>query len=184
MFFFGPNRLMTISVVITADGVAPVEIAKETIFFNSQAWKKAQRELDLDLGKWNNQLVRLDIKGEVKNWLTGKQIGFIACQAELKESAGSRDIKFASWHNPGFQKYPPSSIGSRAFIAETGEASDFVYGQQGALWHVLRVPKAARTPRERYLWEMISENWIASYETELAWVRKLRKDLPEQTAPA
>ena len=35
----------------------------------------------------------------------------------------------------------------------------------------------ARTERESYLWRMISENYITSYQTELAWVRKLREDM-------
>jgi hypothetical protein len=35
----------------------------------------------------------------------------------------------------------------------------------------------ARTPRESYLWQMISDNWIAFYETELAWVKKLRDEV-------
>jgi PadR family transcriptional regulator, regulatory protein AphA len=32
-----------------------------------------------------------------------------------------------------------------------------------------------RTPREKYLWDMISENYIRSYETEIDWVRRIRK---------
>jgi PadR family transcriptional regulator AphA len=34
-----------------------------------------------------------------------------------------------------------------------------------------------RTERETYLWEMISENLTFFYETELAWVQKLRAEL-------
>ncbi|MBN2533337.1 MAG: PadR family transcriptional regulator [Spirochaetales bacterium] len=37
----------------------------------------------------------------------------------------------------------------------------------------------ARTKRETYLWSMISDNVIASYEHELAWIRTLRKELGE-----
>ena len=37
----------------------------------------------------------------------------------------------------------------------------------------------ARTPRETFLWKMIDENGIAACESELAWVRKLRRDMPE-----
>lgn len=38
-------------------------------------------------------------------------------------------------------------------------------------------PNPARTPRERYLWQMISEHRITTYEGELAWVRRLRQGL-------
>ena len=34
-----------------------------------------------------------------------------------------------------------------------------------------------RTPREIYLWDMITENWGSHYEQELAWVRRLRRGL-------
>jgi PadR family transcriptional regulator AphA len=39
----------------------------------------------------------------------------------------------------------------------------------------------ARTPRESFLWEKISENLVKFYQSELAWVRQIRKDL--QTVP-
>jgi DNA-binding PadR family transcriptional regulator len=39
--------------------------------------------------------------------------------------------------------------------------------------------KPERTPREKYLWNMIHKNWIAQYETELSWVRQIRKELQE-----
>ena len=34
-----------------------------------------------------------------------------------------------------------------------------------------------RTPRERYLWDMIINNWRGLYENELKWVRQVRLDL-------
>jgi DNA-binding PadR family transcriptional regulator len=34
-----------------------------------------------------------------------------------------------------------------------------------------------RTPREAYLWQMIAENPIRFYESDLNWVRELRRDL-------
>jgi DNA-binding PadR family transcriptional regulator len=44
-------------------------------------------------------------------------------------------------------------------------------------------PTLARTPREALLWNMIQENWIVNCETELSWIRKLRKQLanPERS---
>lgn len=38
-----------------------------------------------------------------------------------------------------------------------------------------------RTPREAYLWDMVSENWISFYENDLNWVRKLREALGKMT---
>ncbi len=37
-----------------------------------------------------------------------------------------------------------------------------------------------RNEREAYLWTMISDNWIMFYETELAWVHKLRDGLKNE----
>lgn len=34
-----------------------------------------------------------------------------------------------------------------------------------------------RTPRETYLWNMISANWISFYEHELHWTRSVREEL-------
>lgn len=34
---------------------------------------------------------------------------------------------------------------------------------------------AARTPREKFLWNAILENWSSYYQSELDWIRKLRK---------
>jgi PadR family transcriptional regulator, regulatory protein AphA len=35
----------------------------------------------------------------------------------------------------------------------------------------------ARTARERYLWDKISENYVRSYELELQWVREIGKEV-------
>jgi PadR family transcriptional regulator, regulatory protein AphA len=37
-----------------------------------------------------------------------------------------------------------------------------------------------RTPREKYLWKMVSQNYLQSYETELDWVRQLRRETPSK----
>jgi DNA-binding PadR family transcriptional regulator len=37
----------------------------------------------------------------------------------------------------------------------------------------------SRTQREKYIWNMIWENYAGSYETELEWVKKLRTGLKE-----
>ena len=39
-----------------------------------------------------------------------------------------------------------------------------------------------RTPREKYLWDMIHKNWIDQYETELSWIRQIRQELGEMEA--
>lgn len=38
-----------------------------------------------------------------------------------------------------------------------------------------------RSPREAYIWEMISENIVMSYESELEWVRKIRRGVKNQS---
>lgn len=40
----------------------------------------------------------------------------------------------------------------------------------------------ARTPRETFLWKMMDENGIAACESELAWVRKVRRGMPSAAA--
>lgn len=36
-----------------------------------------------------------------------------------------------------------------------------------------------RSAREQYVWDMIQRNWIAHYEIELDWIRKMRQDLAQ-----
>lgn len=47
--------------------------------------------------------------------------------------------------------------------------------QQEKIRRGQKVPN--RTPREAYLWKMISENIISSYKNELIWINKLRNGL-------
>lgn len=39
-----------------------------------------------------------------------------------------------------------------------------------------------RTPREKYLWDMIHKNWIDQFELELSWIRRMRQELQEMEA--
>jgi len=39
--------------------------------------------------------------------------------------------------------------------------------------------KPERTPREKYLRDMIYKNWIAQYETELSWIRQICGELQQ-----
>jgi len=39
-----------------------------------------------------------------------------------------------------------------------------------------------RTPREKYLWDMIHKNWINQFELELSWIRQLRQELQQMEA--
>ena len=39
-----------------------------------------------------------------------------------------------------------------------------------------------RSSREKFIWDMIYNNWIKQYEAELDWVRGVRKDLSNQRA--
>ena len=40
-------------------------------------------------------------------------------------------------------------------------------------------PSSARTPRERLLWQSILQNWFTFYQSELAWVQRLRQQLAD-----
>lgn len=43
-------------------------------------------------------------------------------------------------------------------------------------------PSGARSPREAILWRAVLQNWAAFYESELAWVRNLRRELNANAA--
>ncbi len=39
-----------------------------------------------------------------------------------------------------------------------------------------------RTPREKYVWNMIHKNWIDQFELELSWIRRMRQELQKLEA--
>lgn len=64
-----------------------------------------------------------------------------------------------------------------AYLNVVGEKLFFVRVQASE-----RPNMPERTPREKYLWDMIQQNWINQYEVELNWIRQLRQELSEAEA--
>ena len=64
-----------------------------------------------------------------------------------------------------------------AYLNTVGEKLFFVRVQADR-----RPNMPERTPREKYLWDMIQKNWIAQYEVELKWIRQIRRELAEMEA--
>ncbi len=59
-----------------------------------------------------------------------------------------------------------------AYLNTVGEKLFFIRVQADE-----RARAPERTPREKYLWDMIYKNWIDGYETELNWIRRVRQEL-------
>jgi PadR family transcriptional regulator AphA len=64
-----------------------------------------------------------------------------------------------------------------AYLNAVGEKLFFIRVQADRKPHM-----PDRTPREKYLWEMIHKNWINQFELELSWIRQLRQELQEMEA--
>ena len=64
-----------------------------------------------------------------------------------------------------------------AYLNAVGEKLFFVRVQADR-----RLNMPERTPREKYLWDMIYKNWIDQYETELSWIRQMRQELEQMEA--
>jgi PadR family transcriptional regulator, regulatory protein AphA len=64
-----------------------------------------------------------------------------------------------------------------AYLNAVGEKLFFVRVQADERPHM-----PERTPREKYLWDMIHKNWIDQYELELQWIRQMRQELMQMEA--
>jgi arylsulfatase len=136
---------MSVAIILSTDKGAPITIYQGEKAFKSGRQKGLELEVNIDLAKWEGQLVRFHIKGEVYNSKgEGELIGIPALSAELIEPTGKRLIEFAGWQKARSPGYHAAKIGSPAYVAPTHSRAVFVYGENGMLWHVLQVPKASR----------------------------------------
>ncbi len=138
------DSVMTVTVTISTDEKGPIDLYHTKARFQTGEGKQSLAEADIDIGKWEGELVRLDIRGGVRRWPgIGQTTGFVGCSVQLGDSTGARPIEFIGWQNDGSSRMHPGTIGSLAFVAPGEADPPFVYGQEGSLWYVFRVPEKA-----------------------------------------
>ncbi|NIM06053.1 MAG: hypothetical protein GTO55_07095, partial [Armatimonadetes bacterium] len=138
------DSVMTVTITISTDEKGPVSLYHAKARFQTGDGKRSPAQADIDIGKWEGELVRLDIRGRVRRWPgIGQTTGFAGCSVQLTDSTGAKPIEFIGWQNDGSSRMHPGTIGSLAFVAPGEADPPFVYGQEGSLWYVFRVPQKA-----------------------------------------
>lgn len=153
--------------------------------------KKIIQELDfLPWSGNNNQvykaLIQLQDQDLVKNRIEhqegapSKKIYSITQLGEERLRSWSRD------NPPSLPEFKKLFLAQLAFAGEEGESLLSQYEsslqEQLAYYQEKRERQTGfpkKTQRETYIWDMLYENLIASYQCELAWARKTKKGLGE-----
>ena len=136
------DYVMTVRVRVTTDEEGPVEMHRTRVGFGGWGRPRPVREAEIDLGRWEGELVRVDIEGEVvERGSSGARAGYVGCWAELSGASGTVPIEFVGWQNDDKKGMHPGTVGCPAFIVERGETSLSAFSPEGALWHVMKVPE-------------------------------------------
>ncbi len=138
------DAAMTVIVSLSTDEQGPIEVYKRTAAFASSKDTKPLTAY-IEVEEWAGQLVRLDIRGVIQGrGGVEPSEGLVACSAQLVHSTGVVEpIVFVGWENDGSRGFHLGTLGSPAFIAPRKDDLSFVYGKNGSLWHVLRIPEEA-----------------------------------------
>jgi arylsulfatase A-like enzyme len=138
---------LTAQVTITTDASAPVVALRVNRVFSASARDLPVYQREVDLRRWAGKLVRIDVDGVMRHRGFGSApVGRLACRAQLLSADGATPLEFASWQlGPGSGLHP-RRLGPVVFDAPSAgkREAPFVFAGTGTLWHVLRVPPAAR----------------------------------------
>jgi hypothetical protein len=94
--------VMEVTITVSAEGEEPVEVYRSRTPVVGGAERRHAVESEIDLGRWEGRLVRLDVRGEVR--APGPlplQRGRIACSAALEGPDGAQILEFVGWENDG-----------------------------------------------------------------------------------
>jgi arylsulfatase len=132
---------MEVTITVSAEGEEPVEVYRSRTPVVGGVERRHAVESEIDLGRWEGRLVRLDVRGEVR--APGPlplQRGRIACSAALGGPDGAQILEFVGWENQGSWPFHFGRIGCPTLAVPGGSSVPFVFSESGSLWHVLRVP--------------------------------------------
>ncbi|NIM05003.1 MAG: sulfatase-like hydrolase/transferase [Armatimonadetes bacterium] len=139
------RSFVTITISLSTDEQGPVEVYRREVAL-AKSRSADPFTANIDIGEWEGELVRLDIRGENEQEQSAKPSdGFIACSAQLIDITGvAEPIEFVGWRNDGSLHFHHRPLGSAAFTVPGETDPPFVYSEDGLLWYVLRVPEKAK----------------------------------------
>ena len=139
------DSVMTAALIISTDDAGPVNAHQTRTLFSARGKSRPVAESELDLGPWADQLVRLEVSGEVsQRAMGGGSTGYVACTLELVEAEGTTPLEFVGWRQGSRMGLHIGPLGPRSFEAGDGGQMRFAVAPKGTLWYVLRVPSGAR----------------------------------------
>ena len=136
--------VMEVTITVSAEGGEIVEVYHSRAPVVGGTERQRVVELEIDLGRWEGRLVRLDIMGAMR--APGPlplQRGQIACSAALEGPNGAQILEFVGWENQGSWPVHFGRIGCPTLVVPGESNTPFVFSESGSLWHVFRVPTRA-----------------------------------------
>lgn len=137
------DSVMTARVTLSTDGTGVVAAREVRGVFSEGSDRRPVCEVELDVGRWEGQLVRVDVAGKVsRRELPQGETGYVACAAELVNGEGRRALEFVGWQQGPETGLHIGPVGPQSFEVEG--APGFVFAMKGALWHVVRARRDER----------------------------------------
>ncbi|MCJ7750668.1 MAG: hypothetical protein MUQ65_06190, partial [Armatimonadetes bacterium] len=137
------DSVMKATVTLSTDGAGVVAQRDVRALFSERGGRRPVCEVELDLGRWEGELVRVDVGGKVsRRELPEGETGYVACAAELVDGEGGRPLDFAGWQQGPATGLHIAPLGPQSFEVEG--VPGFVFAMKGALWHVVRARRDQR----------------------------------------
>jgi len=137
------DSIMKATVTLSTDGAGVVAQRDVRALFFGGSSRRPVCEVELDVGRWGGQLVRVDVGGKVsRRELPEGETGYVACAAELVDGEGGRPLEFVGWQQGPETGLHIGPVGPQSFEVEG--APGFAFAMKGALWHVMRARRDQR----------------------------------------
>lgn len=139
------RSVIFVRVTVTTDEAPTALVHSATRLFSETSKRLPVYRAEIDLGRWEGQVVRLDVEGKTsRREMPDSSTGFVACEADLVEPDGVTPIEFVGWQAAGDATFHCGPVGPLSCRLEGPDAGRFAFARKGTLWHALRVPTGAR----------------------------------------
>jgi arylsulfatase A-like enzyme len=137
------DSVMFVRVNLSTDSKGSVTLYRHKTVFQDSQQARPRVTADLDLSRWEGQLIRLDIQDSWKKRGSRTLDNYVGWDLQLRTPDGNQPRAFIGWVNSDLLKFHRRTIGSPAYLVKGTESPALVYSKDHLLWQVLRVPKGA-----------------------------------------